>query len=207
MAPRISDHGGNKTHTVKMVKENLLSFRCRECDKLTYRTKRECSRAARPRCNKCGGTLLETATSQDRTTGRQDAKREFEVDKNKAASRKLKLGDYRCPGCGDAYSPEALATHFTRCKFCRDQTVEQELTLSSDNITFMRFTFRRVKMDTVGLKPWAVIAVNADGETFFVRTKTSVEAGAICEIGNSDKGLIREVLEWEAGSPPVAGSA
>lgn len=71
----ISDaiHERRRGKALTLNVENVCSFRCRDCAKLRYVTRRELGRASRPRCLMCGGTLIETDTSHKREVKRRDA--------------------------------------------------------------------------------------------------------------------------------------
>lgn len=119
--PRVHDHGGNrygkKPRKVKMEKSNVQSFRCRECDSLRYVTPLELTRAARPRCLRCGGTLVEIYESVKRTIG---GKME---QKRRAAENETILSEFRnspkCWSCGATGDGLFLSSHLVRHSECR----------------------------------------------------------------------------------------
>ena len=97
--PNIHDYGGNRTHRTPVHSDFTHSLRCDSCGTLRYVTARELRRAARPRCLKCGGLLIETKT---------------EEKKHKAERQRILPDDvYRCANCGQAlqFEARALAQH------------------------------------------------------------------------------------------------
>jgi hypothetical protein len=71
---RINDFGGKSAagdgkRSVLLTGHNLISMRCISCNKLNYVGFLETQRAAAPRCNACGGGLMEIEESYKRRTG------------------------------------------------------------------------------------------------------------------------------------------
>jgi hypothetical protein len=83
----INDFGGAGKRRIRRKTDggDLLSLRCISCNKLNYLNYLQTQRAARPRCNACGGGLAEIETSFKRRTGKtyKGAVREIESNVNK----------------------------------------------------------------------------------------------------------------------------
>lgn len=72
----INEYGGAKYPKKRRIKRGdetnpTFSHRCRDCGKLRYVTRRELTRAAKPRCYACGGTLIETETAHKQIVAKQ----------------------------------------------------------------------------------------------------------------------------------------
>jgi DNA-directed RNA polymerase subunit RPC12/RpoP len=83
----INDFGGAGKRRIRRKTDggDLLSLRCISCNKLNYLNYLQTQRAARPRCNACGGGLAEIETSFKRRTGKtyKGAVRDIESNVNK----------------------------------------------------------------------------------------------------------------------------
>lgn len=71
---RLIDFGGKAAagdghRSVVLKGHDLISMRCISCNKLNYAGFLETQRAAAPRCNACGGGLMEIEESYKRRTG------------------------------------------------------------------------------------------------------------------------------------------
>lgn len=112
------DNYGRSPRKTKLSKEHVKSHRCRDCNTLRYVTPLELTRAARPRCLACGGTLVEIEVSIKRELG---GKLE---QKNRAKLSAKSLAEIRespkCWSCGFvADSPQFLAVHLVNHSECR----------------------------------------------------------------------------------------
>lgn len=67
--PSVKDYGGNcyvrnRRYRVKLDSGDAESFRCVDCGKYRFVTRFELARAARPKCQHCGGLLEETPATR-----------------------------------------------------------------------------------------------------------------------------------------------
>lgn len=117
--PVVSDYASAaypKTQTTKRDQEHTLSFRCRDCSTLRYVLPKELDRAAKPRCLKCGGTLLETKQTSKRRLEQQDSQRV-----SRFSSREISpvTTGFRCKSCRRKFSNvEALESHLQLAGEC-----------------------------------------------------------------------------------------
>lgn len=108
---RLNDFGGKTTtssgkRSVLLIGHNLISMRCLSCNKLNYCGFLETQRAARPRCNACGGGLSEIEESHKRRTGCSYKKAE------KIAATNLGEKPFVCAACRKSFrSAVALGLH------------------------------------------------------------------------------------------------
>lgn len=122
--PHVNDYSGDsygkKPRATRLEKTNVNSFRCRECNKLRYVTPRELTRAARPRCLGCGGTLVENEVSVKRTAGGK-LERKTRAKQNAAALSDIRTSR-KCWACGfHTASDRALAGHLVAQSDCRSE--------------------------------------------------------------------------------------
>jgi hypothetical protein len=109
---RLIDFGGftagRKTRSKKRLDtEDMLGMRCQSCGKLNYVSIRETRRAARPRCNACGGNIEEVEHSYKRRTG-QTFNGAFKAAKNQT------IKPFVCTVCrADFRNEVALRLHVT----------------------------------------------------------------------------------------------
>ena len=95
----VRDYGGNNhiNGQLKFVRKRCRSLRCSKCNNLQYIPQQAFERASAPRCYKCGGTLIDTAASYRRRTGRT----------KKAAGKSLNVGigfkPLKCTDCGKKF--------------------------------------------------------------------------------------------------------
>lgn len=118
--PSVRDHGGESAgrRSIIRTRENIYSFRCVECQAVRYVIPRELSRAAAPRCTKCGGALEQTEASRQRYVDRSDATR---VALGTAGSAGEADPGIRCLVCGKKWSDGSyLAIHLRDTQECRD---------------------------------------------------------------------------------------
>jgi hypothetical protein len=165
--PKIDDYGGNayvrgsRNRTTR--KGNTSSFRCDSCHKINYLTKRELSRASRPRCTACGGMLVETASEEKR---------------HKPMRAQVIGKTYRCKFCGRAlgdFKAFSLVTHLLVKRSCLKEAVQDlvvrfywedhsgVLNLDRRNLTLIFGTLEIYKVKDGG-HPWALRGPTPDGE-------------------------------------------
>jgi DNA-directed RNA polymerase subunit RPC12/RpoP len=129
---RIADFGGagNKRIRRNTEGEDLLSLRCISCNKLNYLNYRQTQRAARPRCNACGGGLAEIETSFKRRTGKtyKGAVRDLESSVNKP---------YACATCQKRFrTTVALELHVKEQHSAAAPTAQETRQQFDDNALF-----------------------------------------------------------------------
>lgn len=188
MIPSLHDYGGNQHgRRVKRTKENAFSHVCRDCNKMQYIPKRELYRAARPRCYHCGGTLLETEATTKKIKEKEDLVAEAKGKPREKFFGIFKRAEIKCPGCYLGFDSKAFATHIKNAGFCRRETISNGLTVEYDPYTFIRYTFRYIRMEKTN-KRWAVLADTVDGKTLYVKLYRRCDAEALCAAGNSREG-------------------
>jgi ribosomal protein S27E len=95
----VRDYGGNNHNNGRLqyTRKACRSLRCDKCKKLQYIPEMAFSRAAVPRCYKCGSTLIETERSYRRRTGKT----------KRGASKSIVVGigfkPLKCPECGKKF--------------------------------------------------------------------------------------------------------
>jgi len=152
---KIDDYGGNRygsRYRTPMGSPGISSWSCRTCGCLRFVTRRELFRAAKQRCLKCGGTLIET---------KAEAKRH-------RVERALveKIIAYRCRACGrnmGSFSPENLSEHLLARRDCLHWFRENAERLPCGAI-FGTLAARRSKAK------WCVFGLTPDGRETVVST-------------------------------------
>src|SRR5687767_10679686 len=102
--PKLTDYGSSfypGKRRANRVKENVLSFRCRDCKKMRYVLPRELIRAARPRCLACGGPLEETEANHERHLEKMETVRALQTGEH--APEKTRSKQPVCRSCNTKY--------------------------------------------------------------------------------------------------------
>lgn len=117
---RSKDYGGNSYGGAPYRSKpgSTLSFVCRDCQTLRYVSRRELRRASRPRCLRCGGPLLETDATAEKTMSDATASNAKALNE----SAPYPKGHCRCWGCDVAYRKNFyLGKHIEETASCREQ--------------------------------------------------------------------------------------
>lgn len=159
---RPKDYGGN-AHGGKPYRNppgSTLSYQCRDCRKVRYVSRRELNRAAKPRCLGCGGPLVETNTTAEKTMSEATAENAKAL--NEAAPDPN--GHCRCWGCELAFRKNYyLGKHLEESESCRQQyKIKNKLNEVSGGL-FYAGTFAMLKQDDNKIH---VVALSADIQAF-----------------------------------------
>jgi len=153
-SPYTDDYGGYAhdrpagRRRVRRTSATHQSFRCDLCGAVRFVTSLELHRAARPRCLKCGGMLIETAAEAERHEG---ARRPVEILDRR----------YRCRACGIAlarFSAWALFAHLASSPECRLYFVEHRHVMACGVL------FGTLRIDRVRLAKWSLSGLSPEGE-------------------------------------------
>ena len=184
--PSVKDYAGNNyvrgsRFRTKLKKENVGSYRCRDCGTLRYVAPMEWRRAAKPHCIRCGGPLEETPESEKRSLGtkteRKRAQQSFELEKAQAKAQP------QCRGCGARFHDRSfLAQHVALDTDCRLEYRVSRINRSTACLGGTAYVHRAPG----AYKPWFVQALNAaNGELLVVeRFQRKMDAEEMVSIIN-----------------------
>lgn len=108
---RLIDYGGQNANGYRVNKryvapEDCFSMRCSSCNKLHYLSRIELSRASRPRCANCGGSLTEIEANYYKRIGTTPTR----LKRRKKAEEAQK--PFKCQHCELAFRNEvAMQMH------------------------------------------------------------------------------------------------
>ena len=147
------DSYGKKPRRIKPG--SSLSFRCRDCSKVRYVSNLELNRASRPRCLGCGGPLMETDATAEKTMSDESAQNAKMLNESDPDPR----GNCRCWGCDLAYRKNYyLGKHLEESESCREQyRIKEKIAIVSGR--FYAGTFTMLKQDD---KKVHIVALSAD---------------------------------------------
>ena len=112
-----SGSGYPQSRTVDIAADNIRSFRCVDCKRLTYFPKQQADRVGRAYCPKCGGTLAETRPSASRRMGGLSERELDRIDDQRDLYK-----DYACRFCAKRFrNPAALTLHYRDAHGFRDE--------------------------------------------------------------------------------------
>jgi len=225
--PRVGDYGGNaplrrrSTSRAKVV-DKVLSFRCRECESLRYVAWKELGRAARPRCLKCGGTLIETSPSESRRVERLDALAIARGERDGDEPKKVYRDEFKaCDECGAKFSPSKrdferdLLLHLNinpTCAAGHDQFHPTRFRILLKNLPTFRVRvlshnkeitgnvgFGRAPVELLFTLPRATISVRLE----FLAIQFPTEAAIVTPCGEFEMELTESVLIVPLGYRPI----
>ena len=155
-APNIDDYGGNRygsRYRNKHGSSSMSSHVCDECGTRRFISKRELSRAASPRCLKCGGVLVETKSEEKRHQNERES---------------VTTNVYRCRNCGSnlgRFTPHSLLTHFTLDgDECVEYYIDEEYTFFFDRKEFILGTafVEKHSGEKHTVFPWKITAFSVE---------------------------------------------
>jgi DNA-directed RNA polymerase subunit RPC12/RpoP len=211
MAGRINDPKGDahltsRSRRLKFSTATTPSYRCRDCDQLTYVSAIEWNRAALPHCQKCGGPLLPTEQTEKEKLGPKLERRKRDTARRRTKKLAARKPTYKCWNCGVAFiAPDFLVTHLhTENREClkayiRDKFVsvispyehtDIKLYARQDEYRILRGTAhaRRAYYVRDNKYKWAVMGIDTDVQCVAVAQCTTVEyAEAFAALINNPK--------------------
>jgi hypothetical protein len=184
MPKSVSDYGGGnyKRGRISGGGPNTRSMRCVRCQTLRYVLNRELSRAARPRCLKCGGAIEEIDVSRERQGLLKKEAFQKEYAKKVPEDEDKVI---RCVGCGMSFRAmeraidrpleEYLTVHLEGNPTCTDAYAEEDsiIDMGGKRLAIIP-TIHPYKFMP---QEWRVCGISPNAEkTFFSSHKTQREA-------------------------------
>lgn len=118
--PSFKDYAGNcytrgKRRRTKFGSNDDHTFRCNDCGAMRHVNNRELHRAARPRCLRCGGCIVETKAEEKRAYGTKTDRRLKQLAIDRAQAKMI----CQCWSCGTRFEThEMLALHLAARSDC-----------------------------------------------------------------------------------------